>query len=97
MKDITEFIYEAVDYSNYDLTYNGQLQVERAFIKFANKTFGKDVLKRKKVNISIYFDGDDCVDPNNDETIPGVVCDGKMTWDEAIKKLIEYFRTTYNL
>lgn len=97
MKDITEFIYEAVDHSNSKLTYDGQLEFKRAFIRFANKTFGKDVLKHKKVDISIYFDDVDCVDPNNDRTIPGVVCDGKMTWTEANDKLIEYFKTTYNL
>ena len=87
MKTIKEFIYEAVD--NY-LTYNGQLQFKRSFIRFANKTLGKDVLKRKKVDISIYFDGNNCVDPNNDKTIPGVKCNGKMTWAEANEKLIDY-------
>lgn len=97
MKRLIEFIYEAVDYSTCKLTYYSQLQFKRAFIRFANKTFGKDVLKHKKVNISIYFDDSDCVDPNNDRTIPGVVCDGKMTWAEANQKLIDYFKTTYNL
>lgn len=86
------------DYSTRDLTYYDELDFERAFIKFANKTFGKDVLKHKNIKVCVYFDGDDCiVDSNNDRTIPGVTWDGKMTWAEAIEKLIEYFKTTYNL
>lgn len=95
MKTITEFINEAVDKSNYKLTYDDQMSFERAFVKNANETFGKDELKRKKVNVSIYFDDIDCVDPNNDSTIPDVKCDGKMTWGEATEKLINYFKTIY--
>lgn len=97
MKTITEFINEAVDKSNYKLTYDDQMSFGRAFVKIANETFGKDELKRKKIKVSIYFDDIDCVDPNDDSTIPDIVCDGKMTWGEATEKLIEYFKTTYKL
>lgn len=96
MKTIKEFINESVnDFKK--LRYDDQMSFKRSFVIAANKTFGKDELKRKKVNVSIYFDDVDCVDPNNDSTIPGVACDGKMTWGEANDKLMEYFKTTYEL
>ena len=96
MKDIKTFINESVNDLK-KLRYDDQMSFERSFAIAANKTFGKDELKRKNVKVSIYFDDVECVDPNNDSTIPGVTCDGKMTWGEANDKLMEYFKTTYEL
>ena len=96
MKDIKTYINESVnDFKK--LYYDDQMSFKRSFVIAANKTFGKDELKRKKVKVSIYFDDVECVDPNNDSTIPGVTCDGKMTWGEANNKLMDYFKTTYEL
>ena len=97
MKTLQNFISEAFNKANIKLVYDDQISFTKAFKKEANNLFGKDLLKQKKINIDIYFDDIECVDPNNDSTIKGVTCNGKMTWGEASDKLIEYFKTTYKL
>ncbi len=44
-------------------------------------------------NADFYFDNIYCVDAiHGDKTIPGVKCNGTMTWGQALKKLQEYFK-----
>ena len=62
------------------LTYNNQLE----FKKFAFK----NGLKRK---CDFYFDDVDCVDAKTSSNIPKVKCDGTLTYEKALKKLIKYF------
>ena len=97
MRNLDEFINESIDRSNLKLVFDNQLNFARAFKKQANDLFGKDTLKQKKINADIYFDDIECVDSNDDSTIKGVTCDGKMTWGEANDKLIEFFKTKYKL
>jgi len=97
MKTLQNFICEAFNKANIKLVYDDQISFTKAFKKEANNLFGKDLLKQKNINIDIYFDDIECVDPNNNLTIKGVTCNGKMTWSEASDKLIEYFKTTYKL
>lgn len=62
------------------LTYDNQLE----FKKFAFK----NGLKRK---YDFYFDDIDCVDTKTSSNIPKITCDDMLTFEKALKKLIEYF------
>lgn len=62
------------------LTYINQLEF---------KTFAfKNGLKRK---CDFYFDDVDCVDAKTSSNIPKIKCDGTLTYEKALKKLIKYF------
>lgn len=39
-----------------------------------------------------YFDYIDCVDAETSKNIPGVKCNGKLTWGQAAKAIEDYFK-----
>lgn len=68
------------------LTYSNQLE----FKKFAFK----NGLKRK---CDFYFDDVDCVDAKTSSNIPKIKCDGTLTYEKALKKLVKYFENKEKL